>query len=69
MDEFWMVWHEGDRGPTQKHESPDDAEREAERLCRKHGGRFYVLRATNTVTVAEHEPPLDWAALSPVTPF
>lgn len=69
MDEFWMVWHEGDRAPTQKHETPGGAVMEAERLCRKHGGRFYLLHAEEVATGPDPQPPVRWVRLNPITPF
>jgi hypothetical protein len=40
---FWMVYGEGRAAPAFKHFSEQDARREAERLARTAGGKFYVL--------------------------
>lgn len=43
---FWMVYGEGQRAPTFKHDSPQEARREAERLARTNPGiKFFVLAA------------------------
>ena len=42
---FWMVWSEGSRNVTYKHESEASARAEAERLTKAHGGKFYVLQS------------------------
>ena len=44
---FFMVWNEGNRAPTYKHESFEAARAEAERLCRIASGNFYVLQAVS----------------------
>ena len=47
MAAFWMVYGEGQRGPTFKHMSSDEARREAERLAGACPGvKFFVLEAT-----------------------
>lgn len=33
MDHFFMVWNEGGRAPTVKHETPESAKQEATRLA------------------------------------
>lgn len=44
---FYMVWNEGNRAPTYKHESYGAAKTEAERLSRIASGNFYVLQAVS----------------------
>lgn len=44
---FWMVWCPRGDAPRVRHHSPQDAEREAQRLAAKYPGQeFFVLRAT-----------------------
>lgn len=44
--QFWMVWNPHRDPPKHRHESPQQAKVEAERLAREHpGNRFYVLQA------------------------
>lgn len=45
MKSFWMIYGEGQSAPTVKHHYLSEAKREAERLARTHGGRFYILQA------------------------
>jgi len=43
-DKFFMIYGEGQRAPTVKHEHLLGATREAERLCRANPGiEFYVM--------------------------
>lgn len=52
---FWMVYGEGQRAPTYKHDSRASAEAEALRLARQHPGiAFYALCA---VSAAGSPPP------------
>lgn len=45
MGTFYVVWNEQNRPPMVKHESPETAEAEAERLSLKHAGQtFHVLK-------------------------
>lgn len=47
MKPFWIVVSE-EHGPSSRpfrHTSPDSATKEAERLCRVHGGAFFVMEA------------------------
>lgn len=55
-EEFWLVWNERGRTPTVKHDTVDSAEREAARLAREFGGKFYVLRMVGRVTRND----IDW---------
>ena len=48
-DSFYVVWKDGGGAPTHRHESEASARREADRLARAHGGRFYVLCAISFV--------------------
>lgn len=43
LDHFYMVYLEGERTPAYKHETYDDAVREAKRLAETHDKRAYVL--------------------------
>lgn len=45
MDVFWIVLRDKQGGTyiSKRHESMEAARTEAERLCRKEGGRFYVM--------------------------
>lgn len=62
---FWIVVSEANgmaRYPS-KHTTEDSAVKEAERLARLHGGRFYILEARgyaarNDVTTKQFEAPL-----------
>lgn len=48
MEQFWMVWNEGNRAPTVKHDYENMAKAEAERLAEANPGKvFYVLHATD----------------------
>lgn len=42
---FWMLYVEGGGAPTFRHDTPDGAKREAERLAVQTGKRVYVLEA------------------------
>lgn len=59
---FWLVWRERSSSqsgelssflPQYKHDTEESARTEAERLARKHGGRFHVLELTATVERAD----------------
>jgi hypothetical protein len=47
MNRFWIVWSpQGDRPPTHRHRSRQEAKREAERLAGKTSNHeFFVLEA------------------------
>lgn len=48
MNKFWMVWREGSRTVTYKHETEKSARQEAERLARENPGeKFYVLESSD----------------------
>lgn len=49
MYEFFMVWCENGCSPAFKHSTIESAKQEAERLTRKHGGEFHVLKSIATV--------------------
>lgn len=59
---FWLVWNPQGHEPQARHDSEQSAEREAERLAKKHPGqRFIVLRPVREVVVDnvqrfEYEP-------------
>jgi hypothetical protein len=44
MDEFFMVFVEGETTPTYKHERQEKAKKEAERLANKLGKKAYIMR-------------------------
>ena len=48
---FYIVLRQNDM-LNKRHESEDEATREAERLCHKENGRFYVLEAISFVESA-----------------
>ena len=48
LTEFFMVWSESGCSPTVKHPSLDIAKAEAERLTRKQGGQYHVLKSVGT---------------------
>ncbi len=43
MESFFMVYLEGERTPTYKHNSLPSAEAEAKRLVKEHGKKAFVL--------------------------
>ncbi len=50
---FYMIWCEGNRAPTVKHETRHAAITEADRLARVNPGKtFYVLAAIEECTAA-----------------
>ena len=60
MNRFFMVWNEGNLGPTIQHSSEKEARTEIERLARKHPGRkFYLLVATDYCRVND----ISWASM------
>lgn len=67
---FYMVWNEGNRSPTHKHETYNAAKTEAERLCRVATGNFYVLQAVSVSRRVDVETEsLDRPALDDQIPF
>lgn len=49
MQEFWMVWNEGNRGPVFKHSTEKSARNEAERLALQNRGQtFHVLKVIDS---------------------
>jgi hypothetical protein len=44
---FWMVIRHDGRTPVVRHETLQDAEAEAERLCKKETSTFFVLEAVS----------------------
>lgn len=49
MHRFYIVWGENRfKPPTKKHPSYAEAKEEAERLAKKEGGKFHVLRLLAT---------------------
>lgn len=47
---FYVVMRDrADTHITKRHATQGEAQREADRLCRKEGGRFFVLRATLSI--------------------
>lgn len=57
---FWMLWVDGSDVPRQCHYTPEEASKEAERLCRKTLKSVYVLEA---VQVCEAVTYCTWAVL------
>lgn len=56
---FFMVWMDGGRGPSQKHDTYDSACAEAKRLAQKNPREaFVVLQSLGHYTVAE--PPVEF---------
>ena len=53
---FWMVWVEGERSPTMRHDDEERAVTEAERLARKlKPAAVFVLRAVKRIRVTDIE--------------
>jgi hypothetical protein len=58
---FWMLWNPQGRAPTFKHETLEDARKQAEKLARNNNGEtFYVLEAISYVRKKD----VDWTELS-----
>jgi len=59
MNKFWMVYVEGKSSPTKKHETLEDAEREAVRLAQQNDGRsvFLLIATAHCRTV---RPNVEW---------
>ena len=54
QETFWMVWNEGNRAPTVKHQSEEMAEKEAERLARVNPGqKFYVIQSVKVCSLRD----------------
>lgn len=62
MSIFYMVYAEGKETPAVKHETLEEAQQEAIRLCKKLGVRCYVLgelveyKAVKPIEVKQHKP-------------
>ena len=62
MNTFFMVYAEGKETPAVKHETLEEAQQEAMRLCKKLGVKCYVLgelvecEAVKPIEVEKHEP-------------
>lgn len=51
MNSFWMIWSPQGQAPTVRHDTPESARAEAERLARANrGSEFYVLEAVSKCT-------------------
>lgn len=48
MKPFFLVWREGNRNPMKRHDTPDEAEKEAARLAIKEGCPIHVLELRAT---------------------
>ncbi|MDX1504642.1 MAG: hypothetical protein R3221_02935 [Spongiibacter sp.] len=59
---FWAVWRENGGGaPQKRHESMDSAQKEAARLARQEGDRYFVLEVVGIV--APVEIPVEYTAI------
>ena len=59
MEKFWMVMRDDYNNYSKnRHESEESAKNEAERLCKKEGCRFLVLRVV--AYVEPKNPPVSW---------
>ena len=56
---FFMVFVEGASTPSQKHDSPEAAHEEAERLVLKHGKAAYILRAVKKISIKQEFDTVD----------
>lgn len=62
MKKFWMIIRaSGETTSTKRHESLEDAKKEAERLCVKEKAEFITLEATSIVGLPR--PPLNWTEI------
>ena len=61
-NKFWMVWNLDGHAPMVKHPDLESAQKEAERLAKKHKRTFVVLESLMQCEVAE--PPVAWVKLS-----
>jgi len=62
MKKFWMVIREKEgAGTFIRHDTITDATNEAERLCKKEGGTFYVLEVVGAYM--PETPPIKWVNL------
>ncbi len=66
MNKFWMVWDPHGRAPIRKHETPQLATTEAERLASIHEGQSFVVleaisvsRALQVFTARLEQAPYD----------
>lgn len=61
-NKFWAVWKENGGGaPQKRHENLDSAKKEAARLARQEGHRYYVLEVIGIV--APVEIPVNYTAI------
>jgi hypothetical protein len=59
MKAFWMIWNEGNRGPTIQHFTIKEVRKEAERLARLNPGqKFYILSAIDCCRMND----ISWAS-------
>ena len=66
MNHFWIVWREDGSSPTVKHDFPEAAKREAERLARANpGATFHVLQVIGTAQYQQ----VHWHIYGEVLPF
>lgn len=63
-EKFYMVYAEGKEAPAVKHETLEDAEKEAKRLARKLGVKCYVL-LTQDAYKPEIDKPIEVKQLKP----
>ena len=64
---FWLVWSpQGDRPPSYRHASYDDAKNEARRLAALHPGKeFFVLEAVGGAKRVD----VEWVDITEQDPF
>ena len=53
MDTFFMVFLEGERTPTYKHENIEKAEEEAKRLVKTYQKKAYILATISSFELSE----------------
>ncbi len=64
---FWLVWNPNAGPPQYRHDTLEQARKEAERMASLHQGeKFYVLHALG---VAKVEVPVTYKALDDGIPF
>jgi len=66
MDHFWLVWRDDGGTPTYKHQTPESAKQEAERLAVQNPGqRFHVMQVMATACYAR----VQWQEYGDFVPF
>lgn len=62
MNKFWMVLGGYGSEPAVRHKTLEEAQKEAMRLCQKHGKEFIILEAVSLVRTTK--PPVEVCDLS-----